>query len=60
MDLAEELKVEWAGTLLASAAANVSQAARRTGYADPFYFSRVFRRRTGLAPRQWAARGRGS
>ncbi len=58
LEVAEELKVEWAGTLLASGAANVSEAARRTGYADPFYFSRVFRRRTGLAPREWAARGR--
>ena len=61
LELAEGLKVEWAGTLLASGAANVSGAAERVGYADPFYFSRVFRRRTGVAPREWARRrgGRG-
>jgi len=58
LEIAEELKVEWASALLASGAVNVAEAARRTGYADPFYFSRVFRRRTGLAPREWAARGR--
>jgi AraC-like DNA-binding protein len=56
LDLAEEMKVEWAGTLLASGAANVSEAARRTGYADAFYFSRVFRKRTGEAPSARAAR----
>jgi AraC-like DNA-binding protein len=54
LDLAEEMKIEWAGTLLASGAANVSEAARRTGYADAFYFSRVFRKRTGEAPSAWA------
>jgi AraC-like DNA-binding protein len=53
-DLAEEIKVEWAGTLLASGAANVSEAAARVGYADPFYFSRVFRARTGHPPRDVA------
>ena len=56
LEIAEGLKVEWAGTLLASGAASVAQAAERVGYPDPFYFSRVFRRRTGLAPREWARR----
>jgi AraC-like DNA-binding protein len=53
LDLAEEIKIEWAQTLLASGAANVSEASRRVGYADPFYFSRVFKKRTGLSPRAW-------
>ena len=57
-ELAEAVKIEWAATLLASGAVNVSEAARRVGYEDPFYFSRVFRRRTGAAPRDWARRGR--
>jgi AraC-like DNA-binding protein len=57
--LAEDVKVEWAGTLLAGGAATVAEAAGRVGYADPFYFSRVFRRRTGQAPREWARRGKG-
>jgi AraC-like DNA-binding protein len=46
LEIAEGLKVEWAGTLLASGAASV----------DPFYFSRVFRRRAGMPPREWARR----
>jgi AraC-like DNA-binding protein len=54
LDIAEELKVDWAKTLLSSGAFNVGEAARRVGYADPFYFSRVFKKRTGLAPRAWA------
>ncbi len=53
LDIAEELKIEWAQTLLASGAANVGETARRVGYADGFYFSRVFKKRTGLSPRAW-------
>jgi AraC-like DNA-binding protein len=53
LDMAEELKIDWAGTLLASGAVNVGEAARRVGYSDPFYFSRVFKKRTGLSPRAW-------
>ena len=57
LDLAESIKIEWAGALLASGAANVAEAARRVGYEDPFYFSRVFRKRTGTPPREWMKRG---
>jgi len=56
LDIAEELKVEWARTLLASGVSNVSETARRVGYADPFYFSRVFKKRTGRSPRAWMKR----
>jgi AraC-like DNA-binding protein len=52
-DIAEELKIDWARTLLASGGLNVAETARRVGYSDPFYFSRVFRKRTGLSPRAW-------
>jgi AraC-like DNA-binding protein len=53
LDIAEELKIDWARTLLDSGAVNVGEAARRVGYSDPFYFSRVFKKRTGLSPRAW-------
>ena len=53
LDVAEELKVDWARTLLASGALNVAETSRRVGYSDPFYFSRVFKKRTGLSPRAW-------
>jgi AraC family transcriptional regulator of arabinose operon len=49
----EGLKVEWAKTLLSMGRFNVAAAARRVGYDDPFYFSRVFRRRVGVGPKRW-------
>ncbi len=55
LEVAEELKIDWARTLLASGALNVGETARRVGYPDAFYFSRVFKKRTGLAPRAWLA-----
>jgi AraC-like DNA-binding protein len=55
LNLAEELKIEWARTLLASGALNVGETARRVGYDDAFYFSKVFKKRTGVSPRRWLA-----
>ena len=57
-EMAEALKIEWAATLLSAGVANVGEAARRVGYEDAFYFSRVFRKRTGRAPRELARRRR--
>lgn len=31
----------------------VSEAARRSGFSDPLYFSRVFREKYGMSPRQY-------
>jgi AraC-like DNA-binding protein len=53
--LHEQIKVEWAKTLLTSTSATVGEVARRVGYDDPFYFSRVFRRHTATAPRTYRA-----
>lgn len=36
----------------------VQVVAERVGFADPFYFSRVFRRSTGLSPKRWLAKRR--
>ncbi len=41
-----------------SGGASVAEAAEATGFDDPFYFSRLFRRQIGLAPRQFARRTR--
>jgi AraC-like DNA-binding protein len=53
LEIAEELKIDWAQTLLTSGTMNVSETALRVGYQDPFYFSKVFKKRVGLSPRQW-------
>lgn len=55
-DLFESMKTEWAGVLLRESSLRISEIARRVGYEDPCYFSRVFRKRTGLSPRAWRAR----
>jgi AraC-like DNA-binding protein len=51
--LHQRMKLEWARTLLASGRYNVAQTARRVGYGDPLYFSRVFKKCTGMSPRNW-------
>jgi AraC-like DNA-binding protein len=51
--LHEDMKLDWAADLLATTAAPIGEVARRVGYTDPAYFSRVFRRRRGLAPLAW-------
>lgn len=35
----------------------IQEIARRTGFADPFHFSRMFRRHVGLSPRAFRQRG---
>ena len=49
----EGIKISWAKTLLESGLFNVGEVALRVGYADPLYFSRVFKTRTGKTPRSW-------
>jgi AraC-like DNA-binding protein len=55
VDLAEEKKIQWAKILLETKSQNITEIARRVGYADPFYFSRVFKKRTGQSPSSWQA-----
>ncbi len=50
----ERMKMEWARTLLSTKRFNVSQVARRVGYHDPLYFSRVFSRSVGVGPKAWS------
>jgi transcriptional regulator GlxA family with amidase domain len=42
--------------LLATTRLEVGEVARQTGFHDPFHFSRLFRRRTGVSPRHFALR----
>lgn len=45
-----EYRIDRARELLSSTASSVADIAREVGYADPKYFMRVFKRRTGLTP----------
>jgi AraC-like DNA-binding protein len=56
----ERMKLEWAQTLLATGRYNVSEVAHRVGYRDPLYFSRVFGRALGVAPKPWSLGSRSS
>ncbi|MFP4385397.1 MAG: helix-turn-helix domain-containing protein [Spirochaetia bacterium] len=49
----ERIKMEWAMSLLSLGGLRVGEAADRLGYSDPFYFSRVFSKHTGMSPKQW-------
>ena len=48
-----QLKINKAKELLASDRYTVKEAAFRLGFEDPFYFSRLFKKKTGVAPSQW-------
>ena len=59
--------VDYLGSLRLDAAkrhllggAGVAEAADRAGFADPYYFSRVFARSEGMPPSRWAAQRRTS
>jgi transcriptional regulator GlxA family with amidase domain len=53
-----QLRLARARELLASTTLSVAQVARRAGYADPLYFSRVFRARFGITPSDMIRRHR--
>ncbi len=48
-----QLKINKAKELLASDRCTVKEAAFRLGFEDPFYFSRLFKKKTGVAPSRW-------
>lgn len=50
-----EYRIDRARDLLGSTLLPVSTVASQVGYADPKYFARVFKRRTGLTPTQYRA-----
>ena len=48
-----EYRIDRARELLSSGTSSVADIAREVGYADPKYFMRVFKCRTGLTPGQY-------
>jgi AraC-like DNA-binding protein len=52
------LKINRAKEILASEGASVKEAAFRLGFDDQYYFSRLFRKKTGLSPSAWAEQRR--
>lgn len=56
MAAVERVRMDAARELLDHTDLTAAQVAARVGYADPLYFSRRFRRDTGLSPRAWRHR----
>ncbi len=48
-----QMRIEYARYLLETSDSSVQDVARRVGYEDNLYFSRLFSRETGLSPRQY-------
>lgn len=60
IDYVQRLRVQRACQRLASSDTPVAAIATEVGYADPFYFTRCFRRVMGRSPREYRRRERGS
>lgn len=52
-DYLGDLRIQHARKLIREGMQNVAEISRRCGYNDPFYFSRLFRGKTGLSPKQY-------
>ncbi|MDR0708779.1 MAG: AraC family transcriptional regulator, partial [Spirochaetaceae bacterium] len=55
IDYVTELRIENAEKLLRESKMNIKEVAFATGYQDPNYFSKIFRKVTGLSPTVYAA-----
>ncbi len=58
-DFVARVRIDASQELLRQSGMPVGDVARRVGYADPLHFSRVFRQRVGLSPREWRASASG-
>jgi len=47
------LRIQWSCELLDTTQLSVAEIARQTGFSDPFYFTRCFRRVVGVPPRKY-------
>lgn len=57
MEYYREMKIAAAKTMLREENGNVTQIADRLGYTSVYYFSRYFKKETGMSPREYRASG---
>ena len=55
-DFLREARIKRAQQLLSESGASVAAVAYRCGFADPKYFSRVFKQSVGVSPSEYKAR----
>ena len=53
VDFLRQLRMQRATQLIAQSTMNISQVAYAVGFSDPKYFSRCFKKETGLTPREY-------
>lgn len=53
----QELRVQTAMKFFELTGLHVNQVCHKVGIEDPYYFSRLFRKRTGLSPSEWRQKG---
>lgn len=56
VEIQERERISRAKVLLESNLFNVSECSVRVGYQDPFYFSKIFKKHTGISPKKWQQR----
>ncbi len=49
------VKIQKAKEMLENGGLSIREVASRLGFSDPYYFSRLFRRKVGLPPSRWNA-----
>lgn len=53
LQFVEKVRIDQAKSMLTSTSKPISEVAKAVGYSDPLYFTRVFTKVTGMAPREY-------